>query len=284
MLKRAGRLSLRSWLPHVRYRPAAPGLPRRVEATPRHITALADCDFYHDMDLPGLGRQAGAWDLRGREAEYLGNVPFHGKRVLELGTANGALGFWIERQGANVVCYDLSPDHDWDIVPYARVADEIGATVQDRKRHIQRLNNAWWLAHRLLNSRARLVHGDVYHIPEAIGAVDIVTFGAILLHLRDPFQALANGLRLARETAVVVDLLIPGTDPDAPVLRFVPDAATTQPRESWWLLTPALVTRMLAVHGFADARVTFHKQKHHGNDMEMFTVVAHRTSGPLPRG
>jgi hypothetical protein len=273
--------TFRSMLPHSRSRPQHDQDPAAgsVYAPPIHVETLEECDFYHDMELPGLEAQHGAWDLRWRESEYLGGVDFRDKRVLELGTANGALGFWMEQQGAEVVCYDLSPALDWDIVPYSRAEAEVRATAAERKEHIRRLNNAWWLAHRLFRSKARLVHGDVYHVPAAIGPVDIVTFGAILLHLRDPFLALQNGLRLARETAVVVDLVLPGSDLDAPTLRFAPDASTGQPRESWWLLSPALVVRMLGVLGFEETRISYHSQKHFGSDMAMYTVVARRTHG-----
>ena len=273
--------TFRSLLPHARFRrdegPATVGL----YAKPLVVEKIEDCDFYHDMDIPGYGMHRGSWDLKGREAEYLGDVEFRGKRVLELGTANGALGFWMERQGADVICYDLSPELDWDIVPYASLENELGTTSAARKEHIRRLNNAWWLAHRAYQSEARLVHGDVYHIPAEIGPVDIVTFGAILLHLRDPFLALQNGLRLARQTAVVVDLVLPGSDRSAPTMLFAPDPAQGQPRESWWLLSPAAVVRMLGVLGFQDSRIHYHSQKHHGQDMSMFTVVARRTHGTV---
>jgi hypothetical protein len=279
MIKLSPGKAFRSLLPHSRFRRDQAAAADGVYAAPKHVTDVKDCDFYHDMDIPGYGTHRGAWDLRGREGEYLGGVEFGGKRVLELGTANGALGFWMERQGADVVCYDLSPELDWDIVPYASLEKELRTTARERKEHIRRLNHAWWLAHRAYQSGARLVHGDVYHVPAAIGPVDIVTFGAILLHLRDPFLALQNGLRLARETAVVVDLVLPGSDLEAPTLQFAPDSTKGQPRESWWLLSPALVVRMLGVHGFEDTRVLYHTQKHFDNDMAMFTVVARRTHG-----
>jgi len=275
--------TFRSLLPHRRFlrQDSSPKGSRDVYAAPRLVRDPGDCDFYHNMDIPGYGPFTGSWDLRGRESTYLGGVEVQGKRVLELGTANGALGFWMDQQGAEVVCYDLSPAHDWDIVSYASVEDELRVTVSDRKEHIRKLNNAWWLAHRAYQSRARLVHGDVYHIPAAIGPVDVVTFGAILLHLQDPFCALQNGLRLARETAVVVDLVPPGADLEAPCMQFVPDPTVAQPRESWWLMTPGLVVRMLGVLGFGSARVLYHTQKHYNNDMSMFTVVAQRTHGTV---
>jgi hypothetical protein len=73
------------------------------------------------------------------------------------------------------------------------------------KNHIERLKNGWWFAHDIFGSRARVVYGNIYDVPQEIGPVDIATFGAILLHLRDPFQALHSALRLTRETVIVTE-------------------------------------------------------------------------------
>src|SRR5207247_9366351 len=79
------------------------------------------------------------------------------------------------------------------------------------------------LGHRAFRSRARMVHGTVYDVPASIGPVDVATFGCILLHLRDPFLALARVLPLVRERAVLVEFL--GPAPEAP--------SAPAPRPSW---------------------------------------------------
>jgi 2-polyprenyl-3-methyl-5-hydroxy-6-metoxy-1,4-benzoquinol methylase len=86
-------------------------------AQPRDVTNLGNCDFYHTMDLPGYGTVEGGWDLRGSVREYLGGVSFTGKRVLDVGKASGFLTFHMESQGAEVVAYDLSEYHGWDVIP-----------------------------------------------------------------------------------------------------------------------------------------------------------------------
>jgi len=106
---------------------------------------IDDCFFYHTIDIPGIGLVEGQWDLRGGEATYLGNCPLEGKKVLEMGKASGALTFFMETQGANVVAYDLSSNDDWDVVPFAGM--DWGGTAQRRREHIRRLNNGFWLAH-----------------------------------------------------------------------------------------------------------------------------------------
>lgn len=82
------------------------------------MSSLEECCFYHTMDLPGVGMVTGDWDLRGGVSDHLGNVALAGKRVLEIGPANGFLSFEMERSGAEVVGYDLSHQAGrWEAVP-----------------------------------------------------------------------------------------------------------------------------------------------------------------------
>src|SRR2546426_5232006 len=106
-------------------------------ASPRAIDDANDCYFYHTMDIPGHGLVRGEWDLRKGVREYLGGVDFKGKRVLELGTASGFLCFHMEKEGAEVVAYDLSEDQSWDVVPFAR--GDTSKVIAARKAHIRKL-------------------------------------------------------------------------------------------------------------------------------------------------
>ena len=110
-----------------------------------------------------------------------------------------------------MIGFDLSMDQSWDLVPFAGF--DIASELIRMRDHIEKLKNGWWFTHRVLGSRANVVYGNIYKIPEAIGAVDIATFGSILLHLRDPFQALHSALRLTRETVIVTEL-----HPDQPLV------------------------------------------------------------------
>ena len=69
----------------------------KLQPAPERLgLTLEDCDFYHMVDIPGHGLVKGQWDLRGREADYLGAVPLNGRSVLEIGPASGHLSFWME--------------------------------------------------------------------------------------------------------------------------------------------------------------------------------------------
>ena len=276
-------------------------------APPRVVTDMSECLFYHTMDLPEHGTVEGLFDLRAGVDDYLGHVDLRGKRVLEIGTANGYLCFHMERAGAEVVAYDLSEDARWDFVPFAR-SDGV-AIEREYRTNTRKLNNAWWMAHRLYGSRARVVYGDVYRVPAEIGPVDVATFGCVLLHVRDPFHALETALALTRERVIVTELVggwlkracklwsppavrrafpawprvagalgrLAGSD-----LAFVPDAGRGGPAETWWSLTPRLVERFLHVLGFEDTQTTFHFQIHKGTPAPMYTVVGRRTAGRRP--
>ena len=250
-----------------------------IYAVPKVVTDVTQCHFYHTVDLPDVGTVAGEWDLRAGLSAYLGDFDFRGKRVLDIGAANGLLSFFMESHGAEVVSFDLDKNSDWDLVPFANWP-EYESIAQDRKRIMDRLNNAYWFCHRLLRSRAKVVYGNVYNIPEGIGPVDVAVYGCILLHLRDPFRALQSGLQLAREAVVVTDLLRGENHPykDA-YMKFLPNATTLEPKDTWWDLRPELVIQMIGVLGFQDATLTHHVQKYEGRENLMYTVVARRTSG-----
>lgn len=274
----------------------------KVEAPPRLVDDVSECDFYHSMDIPGHGSVTGQWDLRKTLGAYLGGVDLAGKRVLELGTADGYISFEIERQGAEVVSYDLSPDYRWDVVPYARSAMSSARTAdpghwlttEERfKQGIARLNNAYWLGHRAYGSKARVVYGDVYSVPEEVGEVDVALFGAILLHTRDPFAALQSPLRLTRETVVVTEMRDRLSLPPAlsgmknvlprrlrqPAMRFLPDWRTGRDPDGWWRLSPELIVDFVGVLGFEQTAVSYHTQLYNGRPRKMFTVVGRRTAG-----
>ena len=265
-------------------------------ADPIAVTDDADCYFYQTIELPELGVRHGEWDLRGGVDDYLGGIDVGGRRVLELGTANGYLCLEMEKRGADVVAFDLGEGDEWDLVPYdGRIPDALRA---ERRALARRLHNAWWLAHRLTGSRARAVYGSVYAVPESIGEVDVATFGSILLHLRDPFRALACTAPMVTDAIVVTDMLpVPrrrslagvaqlfrrfaptAADRALPDLTFLPDRARGAPTDTWWRLSPTIVARFLDVLGFPEHRVTYHRQTHHHpttRQLPMYTVVARR--------
>jgi hypothetical protein len=201
-----------------------------------------------------------------------------------VGAASGFLTFHMERQGAEVVSFDLSEEYPWDFVPFADVDPQ--AALVDYRTSMRRINNAYWHCHRAFGSRARVVYGTVYCIPAEIGPVDVSVFGSILLHLRDPFLALQNALRLTRETVIVTDMLSRKhflqmllRFPGLARMTFLPHQRGHRHAGTWWALSPALIKRFLGILGFEATRVSFHRQLFRGHTRLLFTVVGRRTKG-----
>ena len=245
-----------------------------------------DCIFYHTIDIPNHGLIKGSWDLRSNVDDYLGHVEFKGKRVLAIRPANGYLCCEMERRGAEMVGYDLSPSQNWDNVPYNGEVDQ--KAIEDRKNHIRMLNRAWWFGHKKFNSKAKVVYGSGYDIPKTMGPGDISTFGCILLHLRDPFLALQKAAALTTETIIVTEkmpvwlrkpsaygrLLKPFLNLLNPSLIFLPNPETKMPNDTWWYLPPEITCRFLNMLGFPKQTVIMHTQTYDNAPISLYTVVA----------
>jgi SAM-dependent methyltransferase len=253
---------------------------RAVESpytVPRLISSPDECYFYHTMDVPGHGTIQGEWDLRGSVGKYLGHFNFTGKRVLDIGAASGILSFHIEKQGAEVVSFDLSENFDWDIVPFAE--NDNDATRSERRSHLRKINNGYWLCHEAFGSNARMVNGVVYDIPLSIGPVDVAVFGSILLHLRDPFLALENAARLTEETIIVSDLSPYGrlASKFKKNPRFMPKSADPGGiNDGWFRLPPLLVQEYLSILGFKRSTLQWNTFKYGERIRPIYTIIAQR--------
>jgi SAM-dependent methyltransferase len=233
-------------------------MDRETIASRQRAGKYADALFYHTIELPGEPAILGSWDLRRDTPGYLGNVPLSGKRVLELGAANGYLTFWMEKAGASVVPYDLSPELLGDIITYPGL--NVPAFEREYRESVSGINRGWSYAREAFRSGTQLVHGSVYRLPEAIGEVDVSMFGCILLHLRDPYLALQQAARITRREIVVTDTLNSpfSRATNEPLMLFNP--ARDQDPCTWWFLSPEIVQRMLWTLGFVKSEVTFHQQ------------------------
>jgi len=261
-----------------------------IYAMPKSVTALDKCYFYHTTEVPGYGLVKGDWDLRKNIDVYLGGVNFKGKRVLDVGAASGFLTFHMEKLGADVVSYDLSPEHlsPADVAPSR---GNRGHFMTEYRAYMSSLNNAYWLCHKAYRSNAKMVHGTVYSIPEEIGLVDISIFGCVLLHLRDPFLALYNVLRSTRETVVIVEPLWKGRNRfvtwmlsklAGSYMAFLPEYWKSEPQMTWWHIPPLTVRNLVAALGFEKIEMTHHVQKFQGAGYKLCTVVGQRTEPLMP--
>jgi SAM-dependent methyltransferase len=225
-------------------------------ARARFIDKLEDCFFYHAMELPEFGVVRGQWDLRGRFDDYVGGVEVAGRSVLDIGTATGFLSFEAERRGASrVVSFDLSDARQQAFLPfkdkphyreYERWVEQYGA-------EIERWKNAYWLCHRLLQSRADVYYGNIYDLPRALGEYDVVLVGSVLEHLSDQVTALASIARRTTETMVVVS---PVLETEERIARFEPSAGNPDYDFTWWIYSIGVYREVFAMLGFRIARIT----------------------------
>jgi len=241
-----------------------------------------DTEIYHRIDLPGLEDQEWQWDLRGQEDSYLGNYDFNGKRVLEFGPANGGLTFWMEQQGAEVVAVDLSPDvarTSWDTL--VGPGDNVSETKRVMSETMRRLNNGFWYAHEQVRSKARLVHGTAYDVPDEIGRFDVVTLAAILLHLRDPLGALENAISFTGKSIIITEAVpnfIGENLQHLPLAYFMPDKSRRRPHGgwTWWQMTAEVYLRFLELKGFRIISNASASYKHMAGPRKLYTLVAER--------
>lgn len=255
---------------------------QRSLARERAALRREDCKFYHCIDLPDGEAITGPWDLRGRENAYLGGVNVKGKRVLEVGPSSGYLGFWMERQGADVVGFDCGYDCSIDLLPTPDT--DIRRLRYDHALMTASYQYGWWYCHRKLDSKVKIAYGDVYRMPGDLGTFDVATFGAILLHCKSPIGVLEQGARRTTDTIVVTDGWTGGEGTLMEnIMRPFPIGEAGR-WVIWWELSAGAVVQMLEVLGFGDTTVTTHTQLHqHRHDPDapyveqpMYTVVGRR--------
>jgi SAM-dependent methyltransferase len=245
----------------------------KIFATPVKVDDVADCYFYHTMELPGHGIIEGRdWDLRGRTDEYLGHVDFAGQRVLEIGPASGFVTFEMEKRGADVVSVEVTDEPGWDFVPYP--AERLEQVFGSRRMVMQQLKNSYWFSHAALKSKARVHYGDAYNLPASLGQFDVAVMGSVLLHCRDPLRIVEQCGKIA-PMLIITDMFHPELE-GSPICRLAP---TPQKFlwDTWWHFSTQFFTQFLGVMGFATSKTSTHQQHHRGRAYTLFTIVGRRS-------
>jgi O-methyltransferase len=281
------------------YKPISPERPYTGQLDPEFQQLLShahanlsphQCHFYHTVELANGEIIPGGWDLRGLENNYLGHILLKDLRILECGPASGFLSFHLDQAGAEVVALDLPPGHSPDLVPLPGTD-----LIQHRKNgagFAEQVRNAWWYCHRRKQSSAAMVYADIYSLPGDLGKFDVTTFGAILLHLANPFKALSEAAAITEKAIVVTDL-IPGIlygDRGDNLLEFNPGSEEGN-LVNWWGFSPTAMARMMAVLGFPYVDTTYFEIEHHRDHdpkkettrRYMYCMVAQREPESLPR-
>lgn len=252
--------------------------PGSLLTSPRFVDRLENCFFYHAMELPGFGLVRGHWDLRGRFDDYVGGVEMAGKSVLDVGAATGFVSFEAEKKGAShVLSFDLSEARQQAFLPFKDKLyyrdPERWAELYDAE--LKQWKNAYWLCHRLLDSKADVYYGNIYAVPEALGQFEIAIVGSVLEHLNDQITALASIARLTRETIVIVTPLL---QTDERIARFEALADNPDADFTWWTYSLGVYREVFGMLGFRIAKVSHSKYYYMYGDRfeERSTIVAVR--------
>jgi SAM-dependent methyltransferase len=203
--------------------------------------------WYHSIELrPGVVTP-GQVDLRGLPAKLFPD-DLRGRRALDAGTFDGFWAFALEQRGAEVVAIDVEKVDDAQWPPFRRPQLQQEAAALDLE-----LGRGFREAADALGSRVRRVVCDVRELdPDRIGGpVDLAFCGALLLHLRDPVQALERlratlapgGRLIVLEPIAIRETL---TSPRTPVARFEPLSTTF----NWWRPNLAALRGWLLAAGF----------------------------------
>lgn len=157
-----------------------------------------ECFFCHKENIAGENID-GSWDVSGCVEEYLGDVNFKNKRVLDVGAGSGFWSFHVEKMGAEVVSHEIPDGSYWDMFKHPN-------SLSVDKKFNQGILNGYWYCHKKNKSKNKLLLWDVYKdLPDEIGEFDITIFSMVLSHFRDPFLALMNLLYKTKEKAILVN-------------------------------------------------------------------------------
>ena len=212
---------------------------------------VAGARWYHGMELPGGIVTPGDYDL----TDTAGRIPLPkslaGKRCLDVGTRDGFWAFEMERRGASeVVAIDLDDPEELD---FPEPRPQLPAATRES---LERRESAFHIAHRALGSRVERLGLSVYELSAAhAGHFDFAFIGTLLLHLRNPVDALAavrrvlapDG-RLMSNDAVSLPLTL--LRPRTPTAEVVMQS----PRPYWWVPNAAGRRQLVRAAGYVIER------------------------------
>jgi tRNA (mo5U34)-methyltransferase len=222
------------------------GVPGSVRTDAELRRHLAERQWYHSIELrPGVVTP-GWFDTRPL-ATALPWPDLSGKRCLDVGTFDGFWALTMEARGAaEVLAIDLLDPHQWEWP--ANHEEAVVEALGQRKR----AGDGFALVVEELKSQVKRAELSVYDLDASqVGEFDVVYFGSLLLHLRDPVKALERvrgvlrpGGRMLLVDAIDWELSL--RHPRAPVARL-----DGQGRPWWWRPNLAALQRMVEAAGFA---------------------------------
>ncbi len=208
---------------------------------------VAGARWYHGMELPGGIVTPGDYDLTDAARRIPLPSSLAGKRCLDVGTRDGFWAFEMERRGAEeVIATDLDDPEALDF-PEPR-----SKLTQATREALARRDSAFHIAHRAFGSRVERRDLSVYDLsPGKVGRFDFAFIGTLLLHLRNPVDALAairrvlepDGRLMSNDAvSLPLSLLRPRTPSAEVVMR--------SPRPFWWVPNVAGRRQLVRAAGY----------------------------------
>lgn len=202
---------------------------------------VASLLWYHTLELPGGIVTPGLYDHRPLLRHYGLPAALHGRRALDVGTADGFWAFELERRGAEVVATDVERMLDWDLPGPVRAALEehgLNRTMAD----------GFELAHAALASKVERLACSVYDLdPATLGTFDFVHAADLMVHLENPLRALQAIRRVTSGTALIADCFDPGLR-EPGLLRYGGGWSGLQ----WWSPSMDTLAQMILDSGFSE--------------------------------
>ncbi len=193
---------------------------------------VARARWYHGMELPGGIVTPGDYDLQDTARRIPLPRSLTGKRCLDVGTRDGFWAFEMERRGAaEVVAIDLDDPEELD---FPEPRPELAPATRES---LERRESAFHIAHRALGSNVERRDLSVYDLsPAEAGRFDFAFIGTLLLHLRNPVDALAairrvlkpEGRLLSNDAVSLPLTLLRPRTPSAEIVM-------QSPRPYWWV-------------------------------------------------
>jgi hypothetical protein len=264
---------------------------------PSNDISIDDCEWYHIMEVPGIGLVDGVFDCRVDIDNIFGNLDFKNKKVLNLGPSTGYLSFEAERRGAEVTSIDLGVDpdnlqRDWVLEVRKPWRKDLAAFMEEERKR----RNAFWFAHKAMKSKSKLIISHINNLPDEVELHDIGIIFSVLTHIRDPYTALLRMCSHVNEKIVITELggysmrktlfnAIPRLfrifkekfiKEELPYMRFLPNHIKRG--TAWWAYNKETIIMMLDLLGFGKTTVIYHDYKDkNGKKVFQWTVVGERT-------
>jgi len=192
----------------------------------------------HGIVTPGRGdRRLEEW----KKSIVFSLLPkdLRGKRVLDVGCAEGLYSFECERRGAEVVAID-------NLERMKR---------PDEKQYAWVGNRGFEVAKAILGSNVKFINMDVCDIdPSEMGKFDIVLLLGVLYHLKNPMLALEKLSEVTKEQLIIESecLLTPFRKP---LLRYCEGDSYNQDPTCWFIPNILAIQGMLRDAGFREVKV-----------------------------